>query len=116
MLIFATVVTDTDLLEDVNKCSCWCRPSLGNIIPSAKGRDHVGFTTERDTVYSYVAALQETVEFMANLRKLVVAFAALIGTHFLAGFIILLFIYGLMIKTIRKIKKRAVRRKFHFST
>ena len=43
MLLFAVVVTDTDLLQDVNNCSCWCRPSLGNIIPSAKGRDPVSY-------------------------------------------------------------------------
>ncbi|CAI8054987.1 hypothetical protein GBAR_LOCUS30006 [Geodia barretti] len=88
MLLFAVVVTDTDLLQDVNNCSCWCRPSLGNIIPSAKGRDPA------------------TIEFRGNMRKLVVAFAAVIGTHFLAGFIILIIVYGLMIRTIRRMRER----------
>jgi hypothetical protein len=88
MLLFAAVVANTHLLQDVNDCSCWCRPSLGNIIPSAKGRDPA------------------TTEFRGSVRKLVVAFAAVIGTHFLAGFIILVIVYGSMIRMIRRMRER----------
>ena len=51
MLLFAAVVANTHLLQDVNDCSCWCRPSLGNIIPSAKGRDPVSF---REFTFSHM--------------------------------------------------------------
>ena len=60
-----------------------------------------------------VSALQATVEFRGNMRKLVVAFAAVIGTHFLAGFIILIIVYGLMIRTIRRMRERNATRKYY---
>ena len=41
MVLFGAVVGDTGLLGKVNECSCWCYPSLGNVLPYAHGRDEV---------------------------------------------------------------------------
>ena len=43
MVAFAGVVGGTDLLSRVDTCSCWCRPSLGNVVPYAHARDTVSY-------------------------------------------------------------------------
>lgn len=41
MVPFIAVVVDTGLLGRVDDCSCWCYPSLGNVMPYAYNRDKV---------------------------------------------------------------------------
>ena len=42
--------------------------------------------------------------FVRDVRKLMVVFSSVIGTHFLVGFIALVFVYRFMIKSIRKMR------------
>jgi hypothetical protein len=86
MIPFASVAKGTGLLHQVRECSCWCTPSLGNVIPYAHGRD------------------LDTMDFRRNMRKLVIVFASVIGTHFLAGFIVLVVIYRLLIRSIHRMR------------
>lgn len=41
MLPFTLVVEGTGLLDIVDDCSCWCPPTLGNIMPYANRGDNV---------------------------------------------------------------------------
>lgn len=43
-------------------------------------------------------------EFRKNMRKLTVSIAFVIGTHFLAGFILLVVVYRLLIRNIHRMR------------
>ena len=42
MVTFGTITGQTRVLGKVDKCSCWCKPIIGNVLPWAYGRDEVG--------------------------------------------------------------------------
>lgn len=41
VVVFASLVATTHLVDDVNVCSCWCFPHIGNVIPFSLGGDLV---------------------------------------------------------------------------
>lgn len=86
MLLFTAVTSGTQLLHRVEDCSCWCRPSLGNVIPYAHNRDI------------------DTMEYRRDMRILIISIASVISAHFTVGFIILVVVYRLMLKTIHKMR------------
>lgn len=51
------------------------------------------------------ALLQPTVLFRKDMRKISLFNALIVGTHFLAGFILLVIVYGMLIRLIRKMRK-----------
>ena len=41
LALFGGLSATTRLVSDANKCSCWCFPHLGNVLPYSHGRDEV---------------------------------------------------------------------------
>ena len=56
--IFTMIVLCSNyiLVKDANDCSCWCLPTLGNVLPLAISVDNVSTKpiTERVAIYMYV--------------------------------------------------------------
>ena len=38
---FGLIAGDSSIIEDAAKCSCWCMPMYGNVLPYAFARDDV---------------------------------------------------------------------------
>lgn len=86
--IFASLAETAHLVKDANICSCWCFPHIGNILPHSLGKD------------------EPSARYLWHIRKLLVAYSALLFLNFLTVLVIMSLLYWKIIKEIKKIKKR----------
>lgn len=57
------------------------------------------------TCHLSLAASQPTILFRRDMRKIILSNAFIVGTHFLAGFILQVVVYGMIIRLIRRMRK-----------
>ena len=48
MIQFGAVAGRTNLVTNANKCSCWCLPVYGNVLPLAGLTEHVSNVSKEE--------------------------------------------------------------------
>ena len=103
--LFGIVAGRTNIFRNVNSCSCWCVPVLGNVVPYATLRQEVKVNSDNLMYHNYIF-LQGPAEYVQDVRKLLVMYGLVVASHFLVGLIVLMVLCSKTLKWIRNIETK----------
>lgn len=107
MSVFGVIAGRTTIVTEAQRCSCWCRPVFGNILPYAIKRDSVCEPRSFAVIiacYTVHHPMQATAQYVHNIRILIASYGVLVGAHYLVVFFLLLVVYYKILKYIKKMQ------------
>jgi hypothetical protein len=90
MISLVVIITDqlNNFISYTRQCSCWCRPTIINILP-----------------FAWSQSDKDSSEYMDALTTFILALGGVISFQYIIVFIFLIFFYVKIILKIRKLKK-----------
>lgn len=101
------------LVKNANDCSCWCLPTLGNVLPLGISVDNVSTKPTIQGVarlcvhlISNSIHLQSTAKYILYVQILETAYGAIVGTNYLLVFVLLITVYSKSLIYIKQMRKQ----------
>ena len=105
--IFTMIVVSSNyiLVTEANDCSCWCLPTLGNVLPLAISVDNVS-TKPSSYLIFFPIYIQLTRNYVHYVYILETAYGAIVGTNYLLVFVLLIIVYSKSLVYIKQLRKQ----------